>query len=397
MAFQEGDNLRFIWNRNGRDIADTMNKRVEIDFLQLNEVGGTFNLDEINCDVYLWDLQTNRYKLIDNDRELDGLVTVGGYECNDGIDNDGDTKIDSQDLGCTDRTDNSEQEHPRLILQRFCNEHPNNFFCLKMGLSDIVSLCREFSTSPLCVGEEINPDNLQNMCALDATICNGVNDIATYCGDVFDNGNDAIICNFVLQITSSCEEENSCFELNDDDKRNLCKVDGSYEFCNHFPADLGELCRNRECKAGLLCNPNKICETAFCDEGDTRDFECQNGIEIEQKCEDNEWIGECPRNTECKSGKTKQIFCSDGTEITQTCKNFKWKGTCPTIQQAAEVPIQRSQNNQVIQTQPQIEKETPITKQKTQWPLIVFILILAAVLAALAFYFPSRKQKSKKR
>ena len=35
----------FIWERNGNEIANTRNKRVEMDFLQINEVGGTFNLD----------------------------------------------------------------------------------------------------------------------------------------------------------------------------------------------------------------------------------------------------------------------------------------------------------------------------------------------------------------
>ena len=324
LNYQRGDILEFWWVINGETVDRLRTDKPSTIF---NAQGKTRRGDAVLCVVnQVFEIPREHVQ----DRGSDTVV-IGNFQCNDGLDNDGDNQIDSRDQDCSVRSDDLEGREPVMgeEIVALCREHPDSFFCLGMGYLDLQRLCTAHPDNHLC---GILPSNdLDPICRQDPNhlICTGHNDPSTYC----INMNDIFCRNFLLgEVIFRCERNNQCMEVNHDDKDALCELDGSYDFCPaEFRANAGGLggpCVDVPCGAGLFCSEDLVCVQQVCQEDARRQIGCRGGVQTEQVCKANHWVGECPPFV-CEPGDTRTIDCPDTSHLVQGCLNNRWVGACP--------------------------------------------------------------------
>ncbi len=245
LNFQQGNILEFIW----------FNGDIEVRRKTIDKPSDIFNLDtnpgnKITCRI---EMVAGRE---DNLPIGFQTLTVGQFACNDGIDNDNDGVADFQDPGCSARNDKSEFD----IKAMYCEEHPDNIYCVQAGLSALLKLCANDNDNPLCVENQIylhakaECSNNEN-----TAVCQGREDIVPFCQQNQNQG-ECIIFAFMVQ---SCDNNDICYELTAEDKKLLC-TKGSYDFCppaeiHNNPGQLGEPCFEGECFEGVCDGEQQIC------------------------------------------------------------------------------------------------------------------------------------------
>ncbi|MEK6901452.1 MAG: hypothetical protein AABX37_03860 [Nanoarchaeota archaeon] len=214
LYWEENDVLEFAWFVN-----DAIKQRQVIDKESSIFSKQTQRNDVVRCEVYHYDPATQRRG---NTVGIED-VTVGKYVCNDGVDNDNDGLIDGQDNACTSRQWKSEF---RIETEGFCENHPEQVFCLGLGLREVNDLCVRNLNNELCQ-QDIQFEAFDRCAGNEDTIlCRGVEDVAAYC----EEHRRETMCTIFLTLILQCQEQQHCHELTEKNKEFLCLL-RSYSFC----------------------------------------------------------------------------------------------------------------------------------------------------------------------
>jgi hypothetical protein len=208
-SFEQGNVIEFVWLQDDVEVRRKTTDKPS-DIFSLDTQKG----DKITCQI---NLQVGR------SLPIGGRATfIGNFACSDGEDNDGDGLIDFNDKGCESRSDKDEFNFPL----DYCDNHPNNVFCLQLGFSDIIKICEKDVNNELCQQNPLYLTGIQE-CVEDASspTCTGVTNIVPQC-----NGGNDRICQLFTAMAKSCPEDNFCFELTDTDKNVICATEEHY-FC----------------------------------------------------------------------------------------------------------------------------------------------------------------------
>ena len=214
LYWKEDDVLEFAWFVN-----DVIKQRQVIDKESSIFSKQTQRNDVVRCEVYRYDPATQRRGNTVGIEE----VTVGRFACNDGRDNDNDGMIDSQDNGCTLRQGKSEL---RIETERFCENHPEQVFCLGLGLREVNDLCVRNLNNELCQ-QALQVEAFEQCAGNENTVvCRGVEDVIRYC----EEHRRESICTIFLFLVLQCQEQQHCYELTSENKDFLCTL-RPYAFC----------------------------------------------------------------------------------------------------------------------------------------------------------------------
>ena len=130
--------------------------------------------------------------------------------------------IDSQDNGCTLRQGKSEL---RIETEGFCENHPEQVFCLGLGLREVNDLCVRNLNNELCQ-QELQREAFERCAGKEDTIlCRGVEDVVSYCEEQEEES----ICTIFFSLVQQCQEQQRCYELTSENKDFLCLL-RSYSF-----------------------------------------------------------------------------------------------------------------------------------------------------------------------
>ncbi len=214
LYWNENDVLEFAWFVN-----DMIQQRRVVDKPSTIFSKQTARNDKVRCEVYHYDPSAQRRGNTIGIEE----VTVGRFACNDGRDNDNDGFIDAQDIGCSSRQGKSEF---RIEIGRFCENHPENLFCVGLGLREVNDLCVRNLNNNLCQQEMQNEAFERCAGNEESVVCRGVDEITTYCQDHREEA----ICRIFLTTILQCQEQQRCYELTQENKEFLCLL-RPYSFC----------------------------------------------------------------------------------------------------------------------------------------------------------------------
>ena len=210
LLHEQGEVITFSWSKNGEPVKEkTTDKPSDI-----------LNHETVKDDVMRCDVSKNVGRVLPIGSSA---VTVGQNMCNDGEDNDNDGLVDLLDPGCEDRSDKEEFNIPA----DYCDNHPNNIFCMQLGFEEIGQICENDPGNLLCFENQVYVLGSQQ-CQADAgsVACLGVDNIIEYC-----NAGPGEICTLFSLMIQQCGSANlACFELTQEDKDFLCTV-GRFDHC----------------------------------------------------------------------------------------------------------------------------------------------------------------------
>lgn len=265
------------------------------------------------------------------------------FQCSDGVDNDGDTKIDfPNDPGCASTTDNSESPDPQSIcgngiiqtgeqcddgnningdgcsstcvITTQCNDQVDNDGDTKIDFPNdpgcSSSTDNTESPDPVCPIQQCPPNftcNTNNQCVPNAVCGNGIIEQGETCDDGNTNNNDGC--------SSTCQIQNvplpQCSDLIDNDGDG--KIDFGQDPGCDSPTDNSEspdpVCPTQACPQPFVCNTNtNTCRLPQCRDGIDNDGDGRTDYPADIGCsslnDDDET--NAPGPTPKKTGSTKR-------------------------------------------------------------------------------------------
>ncbi len=420
------------------DFSNTLNENIEVQ-------------DRVNCIAG---------RFINGITQLIGAdtVTVGEFECNDGLDNDGDGTIDfGEDEDCEGRFDFSELNLRDTILP-FCNNgHPNNLFCLGLGQNDLTTLCNNFPDADAC--QYLDPFFISTCEESPASdFCEGHRDVANFCLNQLEGGEDlSRTCQYFLSFTQECilGANRACWDLTDEDIALVCGLDDQHDFCADVPLytdicqegkdhnqegidpsmsancgclnenacrgidDFGNCDRNlvQSCEDGYTCKEvngiegcyeDDVAEIPLGEVGDScAQFNCKPGLVCDddicklKQDRDNQEEEEIIY-VDCFDGETRLIPCNSGV-YEQTCEDDTWQGECPreiVVQEEPRRPQQNSRADTTTNSQldnANVQEAEYSGKSNTKYWLIPVVVILLGVIGLGVYSYFKDKTSTKKK